>query len=271
MSASIAVPGAGEVGISVRGLTKRFGAHTVLDAVDVDFTPGAVTALLGPNGAGKTTLLKTLLGLVHPSSGSVRIDGYEVDRLGRARRGIGYMPQLPHFPPHMTARELAGMLDDLRDFSDDADEELVDALRLRSELDRPFRELSGGTKQKVNAALAFRYRAPVLILDEPTAGLDPVASLALKDKIRACREEGRTIVVTSHNLGDLDAMADAVVFLLEGRVRFDGTLRALLELTARDTLEKAIASITSEPAHPASAPQDPEAAPPSHARIRIVP
>jgi Cu-processing system ATP-binding protein len=270
MSPSVAGPVRAETGVSVHGLTKRFGAQTVLEGVGVDFVPGAVTALLGPNGAGKTTLLKILLGLVRPSSGSVLVDGRELDRLGHARRGIGYMPQLPHFPPHMSARELADMLDDLRGFAGEPDEELVDGLGLRNDFDRPFRELSGGTRQKVNAALAFRYRAPVLVLDEPTAGLDPAASLALKEKIRGCRAEGRTIVVTSHNLGDLDAMADAVVFLLEGRVRFDGTLRALFDLTGRDTLEKAIASITSEPSGRQPSPPDP-AILHRHRRVRIVP
>jgi Cu-processing system ATP-binding protein len=232
------------LGLSVRDLTKSFGGRRVLEGIDVDFAPGTVTALLGPNGAGKTTLLKCLLGLVRPDAGSIAVGGAELDDGGDSRRVIGYMPQLPHFPPHMSTRQLAAMLDDLRDFNGDPDDELAEAFGLHSDWDQPFRSLSGGTRQKVNAALAFRYRAPVLILDEPTAGLEPAASLALKEKIRACRSEGRTVVVTSHNLGDLDAMADEVVFLLGGRVRFDGTLGALLDETGQPTLEEAIASIT---------------------------
>ena len=251
MTEPLAPYGGAGLAIAVRDLAKSFGTRRVLDGVDVDFAPGAVTALLGPNGAGKTTLLKALLGLVRPSAGSLRIGGAEPDDAGGLRRLVGYMPQLPHFPPHMTARELASMLDDLRDFDGHPDEELVDALGLRGELDQPFRTLSGGTRQKVNAALAFRYDAPVLVLDEPTAGLDPAASLALKEKIRRCRAEGRTVVVTSHNLGDLDTMADAVVFLLDGRVRFHGSLADLLAETRSDTLEEAIAAITSGPS-PAS-------------------
>jgi Cu-processing system ATP-binding protein len=246
MSTSVTLLPDARVELAVRSLTKTFGSRRVLDELDVSFAAGAVTALLGPNGAGKTTLLKTLLGLVRPSAGTVSIDGDSLDDGGGARRLIGYMPQLPHLPPHMTARELTAMLDDLRAFDGDPDEELVDTLELRAELDQPFRSLSGGTRQKVNAALAFRYRAPVLILDEPTAGLDPAASLALKEKIAACRAEGRTVVVTSHNLGDLEAVADAVVFLLDGRARFDGTLDELLDATGRDTLEQAIAAITAE-------------------------
>jgi Cu-processing system ATP-binding protein len=229
--------------IALRGLTKRFGPRTVLDEVELDFAPAAVTALLGPNGAGKTTLLKSVLGLVRPTDGSVWVDGEPIDERGHYRHRLGYMPQLPNFPPHMTGRELTGMLDDLRGFEDRPDEELLDAFDLHQDLDKPFRILSGGTRQKVNAALAFRYRTPILILDEPTAGLDPVASLALKDKVRESRAEGRTVLVTSHNLGDLEAIADAVVFLHEGRVRFNGSLDELLEATDRATLEGAIAGL----------------------------
>ncbi len=251
---TVPAPTPGAVAVSVAGLRKRYGARDVLAGLDLAFEPGAVTALLGPNGAGKTTLLKCLLGLVRPTAGAVLVDGSPDDDAGRARRLIGYMPQLPNFPPHRTGNELAEMLDDLRGFTAQPDEDLVDALALRSDLDTPFRALSGGTKQKVNAALAFRYRAPVLVLDEPTAGLDPVASLALKEKVRACRAEGRTVVVTSHNLGELESLADSVVFLHEGRIRFDGSLEALLDQTRRATLEEAIATLMT--AEPSSGPPD---------------
>jgi Cu-processing system ATP-binding protein len=229
--------------LAFRGLTKRYGKRTVLDRLELDLTGGRVTALLGPNGAGKTTLLKCLLGLVHPSSGDILIDGRAVDRAGAYRHGIGFMPQLPHFPPHMTGRELVTMLDDLRDFRGRPDEELIDAFDLGPDMDKPFRTLSGGTRQKVNAALAFRYRAPVMVLDEPTAGLDPVASLALKEKVRSCRARGCTVVVTSHNMGDLEALADEVIFLHEGRIRFAGGLDELLRNTGRASLEAAIADL----------------------------
>jgi Cu-processing system ATP-binding protein len=200
-------------------------------------------ALLGPNGAGKTTLLKCVLGLVHPTAGAVLLDDRQVDRGGAYRHHIGFMPQLPNYPPRMTGWELAAMLDDLRDFREEPDEALLDSLGLRVDMDRPFRTLSGGTRQKVNAALAFRYRAPLMILDEPTAGLDPVSALALKDKIRSCRDEGRTVVVTSHNLGSLESVADDVVFLLDGKIRFADSLTRLLEETGRRSLEEAIADL----------------------------
>ena len=229
--------------LHVHALRKAFDGVKVLDGVTLELSAGRVTALLGPNGAGKTTLLKCILGLVHPDEGSVTVGDRQADALGRYRADIGFMPQLPHFPGHMTGRELADMLDDLRGFQGTPDEELVAAFELEGEMDKPFRTLSGGTRQKVNAALAFRYSTPVLVLDEPTAGLDPVASLALKEKVRRCRAEGRTVVVTSHKLGDLQSLADEVVFLHEGRVRFHGPLSRLLERAGRDTLEEAIAEL----------------------------
>lgn len=229
--------------VSVGSLSKKFGSLDVLKSLSLTFEPGRVTALLGPNGSGKTTLLKCLLGLVRPDRGSVRIGRTTANGTGEYRHHIGFMPQLPHFPSQLTGWELANMLDDLRNFEGDPDEELLDVFTLRPEMDKPFRTLSGGTRQKVNAALAFRYRTPIMILDEPTAGLDPVASMGLKEKVRATRDEGRTVIITSHNLGDLESLAEHVVFLLEGRARFTGSLPQLLRDTERSTLEEAIADL----------------------------
>ena len=234
------------VWIRMEGIGKRYGRRPVLRDVDVCFRPGRVTALLGPNGAGKTTLLKMLLGLVRPDDGRVRVGGEPVAHDPAYRSEIGYMPQLPRFPDNLTGRELAAMLDDVRDFRGTADESLVEAFGLEAELDKAFRTLSGGNRQRLNAALAFRYGASVLILDEPTAGLDPLAARVLKDRIRAERDEGRTVVLTSHDLGDLEALADDVVFLLDGIVRFEGEVAELLEATGEADLEGALAHLLRE-------------------------
>jgi Cu-processing system ATP-binding protein len=211
--------------------------------VSIAFAPGAVTALIGPNSAGKTTLLKAVIGLVRSDAGRVLLNGDPVDPAGAYRGGIGYMPQLPAFPPHMTGHELVEMVDDLRGFEGEPDESLIDDLDVREDMGKPFGELSGGTRQKVNAALAFRYRPDVLILDEPTAGLDPVAALTLKRKIRERRKAGATVVVTSHDLGSLESLAEDIVFLLEGRLRFHASLDELLEETGQRSLEGAIAEL----------------------------
>jgi len=224
-------------------VTKSFGEVQALESLSLTFAPGTVTALIGPNSAGKTTLLKSIIGLVRPDSGRVLLDGEPVRDDGQYRRDIGYMPQLPAFPEHMTGWELVAMLDDLRGFEGDPDESLIDDLDIREEMARPFGTLSGGTRQKVNAALAFRYRPPVLVLDEPTAGLDPVASLALKRTVMDGREAACTIVITSDDLGSLEMLAEEVLFLLEGRLRFHATLDELLEETGQRSLEAAIAEL----------------------------
>lgn len=231
------------VWIRMEGIGKRYGKRPVLSDVDVCFRPGRVTAVLGPNGAGKTTLLKCLLGLVRPDAGSIRLGEDVLGGDAGYRRQVGYMPQLPRFPENLTGWELAAMLDDLRDFQGTPDERLLDTLALREELEKPFRTLSGGNRQKLNAALAFRYGTPVLVLDEPTAGLDPVAARVLKERIRKEREAGRTVLLTSHDLGQLQALADDVVFLLDGVVRFEGELPQLVELTGETELEAAIAAL----------------------------
>lgn len=234
--------------VHVLDLHKRYGPLTVLEGVDLAPVAGRVTAVLGPNGAGKTTLLKAILGLVRPDRGRVEVNGVAVHDDAGIRQAIGYMPQLPRFPGNLTPRDLTSMLDDLRSFDGVADDELVDAFGLEGEFDKPIRTLSGGTRQKVNAALAFRYGAPVLVLDEPTASLDPVAARVLKDKVRRVRDEGRTVLLTSHDLGQVQALADDVVFLLDGRIAFQGSLDRLLSATGHSDLEGAIAALMSDAA-----------------------
>lgn len=266
--------------VHVRGLVKAFGQLRVLDDLSLDFQEGRVSALVGPNGAGKTTLIKCILGLVRPSAGTVLVNQTATDRRGRYRSELGYMPQLPRFPAHMSGADLASMLDDLRGFEGEPDEELLDAFGLREDFHKPFKSLSGGTRQQVNAALAFRYPARILILDEPTAGLDPVASLALKEKVQRCREGGRTVIVTSHNLADLESLADDIVFLLEGRVRFQGSMETLFDTTGRYRLEESIADMMRsgrrDGPHPMGHPwgSDDDEEPEGHTRrkgLRVVP
>jgi Cu-processing system ATP-binding protein len=232
--------------VRLKGIRKRFGPAQVLDDVDVCFRPGRITAVLGPNGAGKTTLLKLILGLVRADEGVVTLDDLALNGDAGYRRDVGYMPQLPRFPENLTGWELAAMLDDLRAFEGTPDETLVEAFRIRGEMAKLFRTLSGGNRQKVNAALALRYGARVLILDEPTAGLDPVAARILKQRLFAERDRGCTVLLASHDLGQLQALADDAVFLLDGVVRFEGEVTALLADTAQVDLEGAIAALILE-------------------------
>ncbi|HUX35213.1 MAG TPA: ABC transporter ATP-binding protein [Gemmatimonadaceae bacterium] len=229
--------------IEARGLTKQFGALPVLRGVDLAVAPGRVTAIIGPNGAGKTTFLKMILGLTRPGGGTLLFDGHPVNGDCRYRARIGYMPQLARFPENLTGRELIAMVRDLRGAANPLDDDLIAALALEPQLDKRLRTLSGGTRQKINAVLAVLFRPDLLILDEPTAGLDPVASSVLKDKILALRGRGVTCLITSHVLSELEELADDVVFLLDGRVRFAGAVAELKRTTRQVTIERAVAEM----------------------------
>jgi Cu-processing system ATP-binding protein len=228
--------------IELRDVRKRFGALQVLDGVSLSIAPGRVTAVIGPNSAGKTTLMKSILGLTRIDSGSIAVDGRPIDADGAYRASIGYMPQIARFPENLTAADLFAMMRDLRQSATE-DDELIGRLGLTPFLAKPLRVLSGGTRQKVNAALAFLFTPPVLFLDEPTAGLDPVASGIVKDKVLAEREQGRTFVVTSHVMSELDELADDIAFLVDGRVRFAGSVRDLKKETRQLNLERAVAQV----------------------------
>lgn len=230
--------------IEIAGLSKSFGGTRVLDDVNATFQSGRVTALVGPNAAGKTTLIKSILGLVRPDSGRILVDGAPTDFTGEYRARIGYMPQIARYPDGLTGAELVEFLTELRGGVGQVplDASLMDRLRVREFLHKPLRTLSGGSRQKINAAAAFLFRPSILILDEPTAGLDPLSSSLLKDAI-AERPVGRTVLVTSHVMAELEQVADDVVFLLEGRVRFSGTIAAIKAETKQATLERAVAQM----------------------------
>ncbi|HSJ05078.1 MAG TPA: ABC transporter ATP-binding protein [Longimicrobiales bacterium] len=227
--------------IHVKGLSKRFGTLQVLRSLDVDIAPGMVTAVLGPNGAGKTTLIKSILGLVRPDAGTIDVGGVRVNGCSDYRAAIGYMPQLPRYPENLTVREILHMVKDLRGRFEGLDEELIGVFDLESQFDKPFKTLSGGNRQRVSAAVAFLFRPDLLILDEPTAGLDPLASSTLKDKVLRERERGRTILLTSHVMSEVEELADTVVYVLDGAVHFEDSVASLLERTGEGTLERAMA------------------------------
>lgn len=229
--------------VEVSDLAKSFGDLTVLDGVSTAFGVGRITAVVGPNAAGKSTLIKAILGLVRPDRGRIIVNGHVVSQDWDYRRGIGYMPQASHFPENLTGREVLSMLKHLRGPSAELDEELLDAFVLGPELGKQIRTLSGGTRQKLNAVIAFLFRPPLLILDEPTAGLDPVASGIIKNKIFRSRESGVSILLTSHIMSEIEQLADSVVFLHEGRVQFDGPRMDLRRLTGQQDVERAIAAL----------------------------
>lgn len=229
--------------LAAAGVRKRFGKLQVLDGVDLAIKSGRVTAILGPNGSGKSTLIKIVLGLTRPDEGSMSLDGMPIGTDPAYRARIGYMPQAARFPENLTGAEVVAMLRDLRANAIPEDDDLFGAFGLASEMHKPVRVLSGGTRQKLNAAVALMFRPSLLVMDEPTAGLDPVASGTLKAAILRAREAGTTVILTSHVLSELEDLVDDVVLLLEGRIEFEGSLRSLRDSTGEARLERAVAKL----------------------------
>ncbi|NEU09542.1 ABC transporter ATP-binding protein [Flavihumibacter sp. R14] len=232
--------------ITAKNITKQFGKLKALDNVSVSFAKGECIALLGPNGSGKTTLIKALLGMVVPDSGTIHFAGQDIANKWRYRNQIGYMPQIGRYPENMTIAHVIDMMKDIRKAdSGKHDEDLIESFGLKRMMDKRMRTLSGGTTQKVSASLAFLFNPDVLILDEPTAGLDPLSSELLKQKIIKEKQNGKLILITSHILSELDDLITEVFYMQEGRLLFHKKLSALKEETGEIKLSKAIAKIMS--------------------------
>jgi len=229
--------------IRIEHLKKRFKKLYALDDVSAEFSRGQVTALIGPNGSGKTTLIKSILGMVRPDSGNIYFDDQSIKNDYKYRSHIGYMPQIGRFPDNMKASRLIQMMKDIRNADENTDEELFKAFQIESIGQKTMQSLSGGTRQKVNATLAFLFNPKVLILDEPTAGLDPVSSEILKQKIIREATDGKLVLITSHILSDLEDVATNVIYLQEGKIHFSDSLENIQEYTGQIRLGKAIAQL----------------------------
>jgi Cu-processing system ATP-binding protein len=230
--------------IRIEHLKKRFKKLQVLDNVSATFSKGEVVSLIGPNGSGKTTLIKSILGMVKPDTGNIYFDGAAINADYQYRNHIGYMPQIGRYPDNMRVGQLFTMLRHIRGKKEEeTDRDLLDRFRLPSIYDKPMRTLSGGTRQKVSACLAFLFDPIVLILDEPTAGLDPLSSEILKEKIIAEKDKGKLILITSHVLSDLEDLTTHIMYLQEGRMQFLKDMQTLRDETGEVRLAKAIAAV----------------------------
>lgn len=231
--------------IELKNLSKDFGKSKVLKNINLTIDSGKVTAIVGPNGSGKTTLIKSVLGLVRPTSGDIEIEEENIKNDFLYRNKIGYMPQIAKYPDNLTTNELLSLVKSIRAKEDIFSSELIKSFNLSGELEKPFKNLSGGTKQKVSAVLAFAFNPQIYFLDEPTAGLDPVSSSYFKDLVAREKENKKTIVLTSHIMSEIQELADEIVFLLEGEIKFKGTIESLLADKKATKLERAIAELMS--------------------------
>ena len=231
--------------VTIENLHKKFGKNQVLDGVNLTITDGGIFAVLGPNGSGKTTLIKSVLGMVIPNKGTITVLGENIKKNSDYRHKIDYLPQIANFPSNLRVKELIKMIKDLRKPTNE-DKRLIQLFKLEPFLDKKLGNLSGGTKQKVNLVLTFMFDSPLIILDEPTTGLDPISLIRLKDLIQAEKAKGKTILITSHIMSFVEEISDEIVFILEGKIYFKGSIQKLKTKTNQPNFEHAIASILTD-------------------------
>jgi Cu-processing system ATP-binding protein len=235
--------------IEINNLSKNFARLKVLNNVSLSCNQGECIALIGPNGCGKTTLIKSILGMVIPTEGTIKFKDTFITNNFEYRNHIGYMPQIGRYPDNMSIGQILDMIKELRKSDIPLDEDLFHQFKLKDILNKKMRTLSGGTTQKVSATLAFLFNPDVLILDEPTAGLDPLASEILKEKIIAEKKKGKLILITSHLLSELDDLVTQIIFMQDGNVQFHKTVDELKSSTGEEKISKAIAHILKNKSH----------------------
>jgi len=229
--------------IRIENLFKQFGDLDVLKGMSLEIPEGQATGIVGPNGAGKTTLIKTLLGLVKADSGIIHVDGIKLNGNWKYRENLGYMPQVARYPENMKVSELLDFIKGLRNQEAVYENELIEQFNLGPELNKQLRTLSGGNRQKVGATLAMMFDPKILFFDEPTAGLDPQASHKFKQRVQQEKERGKTVIITSHIMSELEQLVDHVIFILDGKIRYYGTMESLLTESKETRLEGAIAKM----------------------------
>lgn len=229
--------------IRVENLFKQFGDLEVLKGMNLEIPEGQATGIVGPNGAGKTTMIKTLLGLVKPDSGTIHVDGVKLNGNWQYRENLGYMPQVARYPENMKVTELLDFIKGLRKQEAVYEKELIEQFNLGPELNKQLRTLSGGNRQKVGATLAMMFDPKLLFFDEPTAGLDPQASHKFKKRVQQEKERGKTVIITSHIMSELEQLVDHVIFILDGKIRYYGSMENILTENKEERLEGAIAKM----------------------------
>lgn len=232
--------------IAIENLNKYYNRLHVLKDVSTTLEKEKVTVIIGPNGSGKSTLIKSILGLVKPTSGSIYVNDNLVNGNHLYRRDLGYIPQYGHFPNHLTVSDVMKFVINIRNDAAAYDHTRM-PFDLKAENKKRINTLSGGTRQKLSANIAFMFNALIYICDEPTAGLDPIANQKFKQHIRKLKEEGKTIIISSHVISEVDEIADNIVFLCDGHLKYDGSIELLKEQTGQSNLENAVIKLMEQP------------------------
>ena len=212
--------------LELKGVTKRFGSRQALSSVDLHLPEGSSLGLLGPNGAGKTTLLRLILGLASPTEGRIQLQGLDPDR-SESRQGVGYLPERVLLPGRLSVRHFLEVHARLAGLEGEAVKEeisrVTDLVGISDRLKEPISTLSKGLAQRVGFAQAFLARPRILLLDEPSSGLDPIGMREVRGWIQAVREQGCSVLMSSHLLSEVERVCDRVAILHEGRVIEEGS------------------------------------------------
>jgi ABC-2 type transport system ATP-binding protein len=222
-----------DTAISTRGLTRRFGDLTAVDNVDLDIPDGGVVGIVGPNGAGKSTTIRMLLGLIEPTEGKGEVLGEPISHPERYAARVGALIENPALLPNITARANLESMAILRGVSSKRIDEVLATVGLVDRADNKVSEYSLGMKQRLGIAIALLPDPELLVLDEPTNGLDPAGIVEVRGLLRKLGDEGRTVVVSSHLLSEIEAAADYLIVIRDGRILFAGQLAELLDQERR--------------------------------------
>ena len=225
--------------IQIKNISKQYGKKWVLKDINLDITSPQVVAILGPNGSGKSTLTKTLMGMVIPTKGKIVVNDQSIKGGHQYREQISYLPQTHSFPANLTSQEVIDLVTDIRGPGCEPDE-LIEQFELEEHLDVKVGHLSSGTAQKLNLVLSFMYNLPIIVLDEPCVGLDPIAFHSFKTILKKQRTKEKVVIMSTHIMNLAEEMAERIVFLLEGKVCFDGNPHDLMKAHDTSNLEEAI-------------------------------
>lgn len=233
--------------IELKNVSKNFGKIRALNDITLTFRRNKITAIVGPNGSGKTTLIKSILGLVKINKGEIYFDGVNTSKSIDYRNRIGYMPQIARYPENLRVKEVIELIMSLRNIDDlNTSKDLISLFKLEPYLDKFIRNLSGGTVQKISAVIAMMFNSDVYILDEPTAGLDPIAVVELKNLIRERSNQGSTFLIVSHLLSEIETYAERLVFMLNGKILIDDDIQSFIQFAGKENLEQSIIYLLKE-------------------------
>jgi ABC-2 type transport system ATP-binding protein len=230
-------------------LTKKFASLTAVDSLSLEIPDGEIFGFIGPNGAGKTTTIKMMVGILPPSSGSVAVGGYDLQKEPlKAKKIIGYIPDIPYVYPYMTGREFLNFVAELYQVENKQNKisKYLDLFSLQGMIDGYFKDFSRGTKQKLTISAALLHQPEVLIIDEPILGLDPASSEKTLNLLKKFKEDGGTVFVCSHTLTVIQEICDRIGIIDHGEVIFKGPIDKLKKRlkTKEERLEKLFMKIT---------------------------